>query len=117
MVPEVVSATARLTAPDDPPPERPVPAVTPVISPSLPVEEMVIVEPDVEILVAPEPFTVISPVDPFSVSTPLFVILGVCPVPIRMPDPEATPYRRFEANTDPSPASISAPPVTIPPTA
>ena len=87
----VTPAFVRVTLPEVPPPESPVPAVTPVISPSFVVEEMVMVLSDVEMLVAPEPLSVNSPIVLFSVSTPLFDIVGVCPMPINMPDPEATP--------------------------
>ena len=57
-VPVVDKEMARLTSPEEPPPVKPAPAETAVISPLEPVEsvdEMVMVVPEVETEVAPEP--------------------------------------------------------------
>ena len=74
LVPDEVRATARLTSPEDPPPVKPFPAETAVISPLelvpvLSVEEIVILEPEVETVVAPEPVIVRAPVVVFKLET------------------------------------------------
>ena len=66
-VPDVGSSTDKVTEPLLPPPVKPLPAVTPSMSPDDEellddVEEMVIVLPEVETVVPPEPEMVKAPV-------------------------------------------------------
>src|SRR3989344_7953629 len=93
VVPDDVSETFKVTSPDEPPPDNPLPAVTAVMSPLPPVlsvDEMVMVEPEAEMEVAPEPAKVNAPATSLTLLTMALssrATEGDCPAPITMPVP------------------------------
>lgn len=100
LVPDVVRATASEASPDVAPPVKPFPAVTPVMSPLVleleeleDVEEIVIVEPDVEIEVPPDPCIVKAPETSLTVDTIPSAeseTTGFCPPVTLIPVPPVT---------------------------
>ena len=87
-----MSETFKVTSPDEPPPDNPLPALTAVMSPPalLSVEEMVMVEPEAEMEVAPEAAKVKEPAKLLTLLTMALssrATEGDCPAPITMPVP------------------------------
>lgn len=95
LVPEVVRPIARLASPLEAPPVRPFPALTAVISPEeLDDEEIVIVEPEVETDVPPEPEIVKAP-EVLLIVVTIWVVsketVGFWPVVTAIPVPAVIP--------------------------